>query len=665
MRVSFKNSGHNVYGLAARCKKLGVIALFAVFLTIPASLYAIETPLSSLQTPHVYKETVDALKTISKGRWKEGSEMIAETKDPLAAKIYYWLLFTRSAEEEGFLRLANFIRQNPEWPDIRSLRIKAEKSLSDASKSADIIAWFDDYPPLTAHGFDMYINALLGNGKTDKVRKLLAAWWAKTPLSREDQKALYQKYKAYIGKKAHIKRLDMLLFSGQYTNARAIARVLEGGYPALTEARIALAEQTGNVTALINRVPPNLKRDPGLLYERLRWRRRHDLDFAAMEILHDMPAQNEIQNPDEWWLERHIIIRRLLEQKRYDSAYLLASEHGQKQGLAYAQAEWLTGFLALRYQKRPATAFEHFQLLFTKVETPISRSRAAYWAGEAAKQLGQDEMAKHWVQKAAQYQSSYYGQLASEELQQQGYLPRIAPPSLTLSDKEHFNTMELVQAARLFHSADMREEATRFIQAFINTQESPQAYRFGAELAAELGHYHDAIRIAKKATQKGLFLTVQSYPIITDQLKGVKVEWALVHALIRQESMFDFKARSPSGALGLMQVMPATAREVAKKSGLRHETSWLTAKPSHNIRIGTTYLQRMIDRYDGSYILAVAAYNAGPNRVDEWLKTFGDPRKGDVNVVDWVELIPVYETRNYVQRVMEGLYIYRLRLKNK
>ncbi len=627
---------------------------------------AIETPLGGVQSARTQEEAVKALKEIAKGNWEGGRRIIAETKDPLAAKLYYWLQYTSGPEDVSFAKLAHFIRKNPDWPGIRTMRLKAEKALSIADDNGrDVLVWFQDYPPLTAHGFDIYVGTLIERGQGGKAKELLANWWADTPLSREDQKYIYLKYSKYLDKQAHIRRLDTLLFAKQYTNARAVAGVLGADYQALVEARIALAEETGNVNALINRVPQYLQKDPGLLFERLSWRRRHDLDFAAMEILHDMPPMREVRNPDDWWRERHIIIRRLLEQGRYDSAYLLASKHGQTSGLSYAQAEWLTGFLALRFQKRPATAFQHFQEMYTKMEMPISKSRAAYWAGRAAEELGQEELSQHWYNKAAQHQTVYYGQLAAQELKLKGQLPRIAPPTIGPAELRTFNEAELVQAARLFHEAGLRQETTQFIQAFTDANETPHAFRFAAELAAQLEQYHDAIRIAKKATEKGMFLTAQSYPVITDQLRGVKVEPALVHALIRQESMFDFEARSPAGALGLMQVMPATAQAVARQTGLRHETSWLTSRPSHNIQIGATYMAQMLNRYKGSYPLAIAAYNAGPNRVDKWLKTYGDPRRSEVEMIDWIELIPIYETRNYVQRVMEGVYIYRLRLKER
>ncbi len=647
----------------------GVLLAFCVLLSPFGALKATENPVMVLQSRSDRAETVQALQAINQGRWSLAEQKIAQTKDPLAAKLYYWLVFTKGPKSgwgnTKFVRLAHFIRQNPEWPGTRDLRYMAEDVMPGNLPSSDVAAWFDDYAPLTSKGTQRYMQAMISMGHAAKAKKYLAGWWSRTlVLSRDQQKEIYRSYGGLLDRTDHRKRLDALLYGGRYRNARGIARVLGNGYTQLAEARIALAEeQKAGINALINKVPRSLQSDPGLLYERLRWRRRNNLDVGAMEILHNAPPPQHIQNLPDWWRERHIIIRRLLEKGHHKSAYLLVSQHMQKNGLAYAQAEWLTGWLALRLQDNPTEGLQRFEALYHKVKTPISKARASYWAGRAGKALGQEEISTDWYRKAAKYRTAYYGQLAGAELALADKLPSAAPPAVTNADKNAFERDELVQVARLFHAAGMRKEASRFIQAFVKDEGSPKAYRYGAELAASLDHYHDAIRIAKNATKKGMFLTKQSYPTITDRLGRVDLEWSLVHALIRQESMFDYKATSSAGALGLMQLMPATAKEVAKRAGLSHKTSWLTTNPSHNIQLGTAYLDRMLDRFDGSYVLAIAAYNAGPGRVDKWLELFGDPRTGDVDMVDWIEMMPIYETRNYVQRVMEGIYVYRLRLK--
>jgi len=657
-----------VYPAHAKSKKLAVLCGFLMLFLLPLALSPAlantQATSSHVMSAGASERTVQALKLMESGKWDQARQLVHSTKDPLAAKLFFWLYYTRQDRDVDFIKLVQFIRQNPTWPGITALREKAERMVPDTLPPREIIAWFDDNPPVTDKGSDRYIDAILKTGNTDKARNYLADWWASASLSRDSQRDLFRKYNRYINTAAHHKRFDMLLLKGEYENALAIANVLQQGYPELARARTALATDSADVNFLIRSVPPSLQNDPGLLYERLKWRRRNNLNEEAIQILNAKPSIDKIQNPADWWLERHIIIRRLLEEKNYRRAYQLAANHKLTEGLPFAQAEWMAGWLALRFIKDPKRAEAHFKRLYENVSSPISKSRAAYWVGRALIDLGQREQATKWYQDAAQYRTTFYGQIAAAELSIKGEILSAAPPVISAPEKAAFQHDELIQVAMLLDRAGMNRQASRFFKAFVSKHESAKAYLFAADLSLAMKYYQDAINISKDATSNGLFLTAQSYPVITDQLRGVNLEWALVHALIRQESVFNFEARSPAGALGLMQVMPQTAKETARKLGIQHSTDWLTSRPSHNIRIGTVYLQKMLERYDGAYPLAIAAYNAGPGRVDKWVQIFGDPRTGEVDVIDWIELMPIYETRNYVQRVIEGTYVYRMRLKN-
>lgn len=649
-----------VYGARAKSKKLAasLVFLMLVLIVLPQAAFA------HVMSASASERTVQALKLIEQKKWDQARQIVHATNDPLAAKLYFWLHYTRQDKDVDFIRLVQFIRQNQSWPGIDALREKAERMVPVNLPPSEVIAWFDDYPPLTARGSDRYLEAVLQIGNVQKARAYLSDWWAKATLSRDDQRNLFKKYNQYINTAAHHKRLDMLLLNGQYENAIAIASVLQQGYPELARARTALATDSADINHLIRSVPPSLQNDAGLLYERLKWRRRNNLNEEAIEILNRKPGIDKIQNPADWWLERHIIIRRLLEQKDYRRAYMLSANHKLSDGLPFAQAEWMAGWLALRFQKDPQKALAHFKRLYENVSAPISKSRAAYWVGRALIDLGQREESAKWYQDAAQYRTTFYGQVAASELSMKGEILSAAPPVISAPERTAFQADEFIQVARLLDRAGMKRQASRFLRAFVKQQNSAKAYLFAADLAIEMKYFQDAINISKDATSNGLFLTAQSYPVISDQLRGVRQEWALVHSLIRQESVFNYEAKSPAGALGLMQVMPQTAKETARKMGIQHSTDWLTSRPAHNIQLGTYYLQQMLDRYDGAYPLAIAAYNAGPGRVDNWVRTFGDPRKGEIDVIDWIELMPIYETRNYVHRVVEGTYIYRLRLKD-
>lgn len=618
-----------------------------------------------MQSRAAQDQTVRALQFINQGQWKLARDVVAQTRDPLASKLYYWLIFTEKGDFENFGRLAQFIRQNPDWPGISRLKNKAEKEMPSNLSATEVLAWFADYKPETANGVDRYMQALIATGQNNAAKDFLAHWWATTTLSRDDQRTIFRRYNNYLDRAAHLRRFDTMLHRGQNDNARALAAVLGNGYPELAEARIALKAEKKNVNGLINRVPRNLQSDPGLLFERLRWRRKNNLDMGAVEILHQAPPAKDVQNPKDWWRERHIIIRRMMEAQRFESAYLLAVKHMQQPGsFQFAQAQWVSGFLALRFMKKPTEAYQHFEALYESVETPISKARGAYWAGRAADDFGDKSLGKKWYENAAKHQTTYYGQLAGAKLGHAEALGNAAPPNLTSAEKAAFDKRELIQAVNLFRRAGMYKESSRFLRAFVEDESTPEAYRYAADFALQHGQTADAVRISKDATKKGLFLTAQSYPVISKQLQGIDLEWALVHAIIRQESVFDTKALSHAGARGLMQLMPATAKETARKIGIAHNQSWLTARPQHNIKLGSAYLDQLVRRFDGSYPLAIAGYNAGPGRVDKWLKTFGDPRKGEVDWIDWIEMIPIYETRNYVQRVLEGVYVYRLRLRN-
>jgi len=610
-------------------------------------------------------QIVKALHHIEKNNWKQARNMIAALRDPTASKLYYWLLFQDQERSAAYMpQLQLFIDQNPAWPGREIMIVNAEQNMSDDLPQGDILKWFGQYPPQSAHGLMRYIDALAASGQNDKIGRALAQWWPQGSLGNKEQNDLLHRFGGMINRDAHRLRLDMTLFRNQYTNARALAKILGAGYPQLVEARIALAEKKNGVDVLIEAVPRGLQDDPGLLYERIKWRRKKGYDVGAIELLHRAPDAQRLQNSDEWWRERHILIRRLLEKKSYQSAYLLASQHKQKEGLGFAQAEFLSGWLALRFLDNAVGALQHFEVLYAGVETPISKARAAYWAGRALDDIGSKDKAGIWYEKAARFQTVFYGQLAAVRLAQKGDLPAPRLPQITMQQSTAFENDELFIAAKLLHKAGLDKTSSRFFNAFARHHNSAAAYYFAARATEDLKRYDDTIALAKKATDKGLFLTAQSYPTMTSALSSVDVEWALVHGLIRQESRFNQTIKSPAGAIGLMQLMPATAKITARKLGLSHRTSWLASRPSHNIRLGSAYIKQMLARYDGSYPLALAAYNAGPGRVDSWLRIYGDPRTGAIDILDWMEIVPIYETRNYMQRVTEAIYVYRLRLKN-
>lgn len=625
-----------------------------LFFAVPQTGWAQDNSLNDSDRAAVTR----ALQAAGQKRWSYAEEQIAEAKNPLAARIYYWMYYTEAEGPFAFNRISAFVRQVPGWPRRGTLILAAEKSIRDDTPADAIVRWFDDFSPRTSDGMDRYMKALQAQGQTQKMVDAINAWWGDAALSMDQQGKFLRMYGKMITPDSHKRRFNVTLHNGQHTQAQAIASVLGKGYPALAEARIALAGGAAGVDTLVSRVPPHLQNDPGLALERLRWRRKKDMDFRAIEILHNAPSADLIANPDDWWRERHILARRLMERKQYDSAYLLVSKHGLKEGASYAEAQFLAGFLALRFADKPEQGFEYFEALYHNSKTPITRSRAAYWAGLASEKLKADKIARQWYEAGAQYPTAFYGQMSLAKLGRDSE-PVALKPALPVSVRQEFERNDMIQVARLLHRAGLRQDASAFLRAYANNATTLEQFFQAASLASEWQHYHDSVAIAKQAQTKGIVMADYAFPTMLAQVKPLKTEWALLHAIIRQESAFDQHALSPAGARGYMQLMPATAREVATKAGLTHRNEWLTDRPEHNIRLGAMYISQMIDRFDGNYPMALAAYNAGPGRVNGWVQVNGDPRTGEVDLIDWVELIPVAETRNYVQRVLEGVYIYR------
>lgn len=606
----------------------------------------------------------DALKAAEEGRFTQAQSLAARS-GPVAREAVEWMRLMSYDTRAGYSEILSFVGRHPDWPDMDKLRVVAEGRMPDSLSDNDILALFSRAKPVTADGMARYLDALLRRRQTAEALADLKAWWPGAKMTASQQAMMISRFGQYLGTPDHARRLEVLLPAKSYDTARALAGQIGNGYNELVETRIAIQEGDDGVEGRLSRVPSNLRNDAGLMLSRLQYRRSKDLDQAAIEILDNAPAAGSTATPEAWWKERNVLTRRMIENQNYKTAYRLASQHGLKpEGADYAQAEWLAGWLALRFQNEPWKAFEHFERMFNAVKTPVSKSRAAYWAGRASDGLRHPEVALQWYQVAARYQTTFYGQRAAEHINLPLTMISGSKPPVSASQQAAFDGRDLVQAARLFHQAGLRRERAKMIFALIDDAHSPQDYRLATDLAASMGQVDMAVKVAKKAEKDGVFLTDYAFPTQQQLVRAGGADPALVHSLIRQESQFDQFAQSSAGALGLMQLMPATAKHTAQKAGMVHNATWLTAKPEHNIRLGSLYINEMLNRYKGFLPLAVAAYNAGPGRVDQWIGQIGDPRAPGVDLIDWIEKIPVYETRNYVQRVMEGYNVYRMRLNN-
>ncbi len=567
-----------------------------------------------------------------------------------------WLRYYKGDSGDSFSVISKFMRANPDFPAQDRIRREAEQAMHVNTPDKDILSWFSLNPPQTTKGMKLFADAMRRANLQAELKKEVNAWWGQASLSRAEQQEGYAAFKSILTKEAQEQRLRTLIHREQYTNARALAGTLGAGYTALTEARISLRSGKGNADAAVRAVPSSLMNDEGLMFDRLKFRRQKDNNAGAIEILNASPSSDKMYNPDDWGKERGIIARRLFEDGKYQQAYKIAANHKIKDGAGFSSNEWMAGWIALEYLKDSWKAFEHFERLYHNVETPISKSRAAYWAGLASERLKHPEVARKWYNVGAKYKTTFYGQLAAEKA---GVAERVQYSGVKANAA--VKNSALAQSAKWLANNGHKSEASMFFTKMIDVAKTPADYAAVAEVANALGMKNIAIRAAQDCEKTtGVQLVSFAFPKVENYLGKIDfVEWALVHALIRQESRYDDKAISSAGARGLMQLMPATAREVARKAGMSHDHNWLTSKPSHNVALGSRYLRQMLDRYNGNYAMALAAYNAGPGRVDRWINEIGDPRDPKVDLINWIEMIPIYETRNYVQRVLESTEVYR------
>ena len=603
-----------------------------------------------------------AEQTVSQN-WAKVADLGEKTPYPVIKKLSMWLYITHTPLPVSFQTLSAFMLKNPEWPVPMSIVEKTESKMPEGLRPYTVIEWFDKHSPRTAHGLDLYLRALRQMGYTEQVEKVLETRWEKIRLSEKDLKIFIKDHKTLLTNADHYNRVDYLIWNDRVGEAEDVLPYLDGDLRTLAEARLALASNKPGATTTLNRVPKELLNDSALLYERLRWRRRHNLDVQAFELLSAQPAH--LTNPAKWWQERHILARRALEKGEYELAYRITARHHLIEGFEFSQAEWLLGWLDLRFLKKPDDAYRHFTLLFDKVKFPVSKSRAAYWLGRACDELKRPEEAQDWYQKAAAYPTTFYGQLARQTLPDTFVPPASSPPDIDVLSEKEFNADSRVEAIRLLAKAKMREEARPLFDALVAEADTPADYALIAQLSKSAKMNQYAVQAGKNLSQSfGIALMDEGYPIPPLPASAANNK-SLIYAIIRQESLFDEKAESPAGARGLMQLMPTTAKNIAKRLKIPFSAGRLTSDPDYNMTIGSAYFQHLLDEYDGSLVLSIATYNAGPSNVGEWIDLFGDPRDPKTDIIDWIEIIPFYETRNYVQRVLENSYVYQERLGQK
>ena len=611
-----------------------------------------------------------AISEMQKSKWSTALNTAKKAKDKSIYNFIQWRHLLTTGNQASFYDYKVFIDHNPEYPRIDRLRYLAEQKLSTAKVSPKkIINWFGGNEPHSGFGKMILGESYLLTGDKSKGINLIKEGWITAKLSKNDLKFFRKKFKKYLNSKDYIKRADYLAWNGKHWDLKRLTRYLPKDYELLYTARQILISKGYGVDQAIKNVPQKFKNDAGLNYDRLKWRRKKGRVDSSVEILLKIRNDKDyLVMPEKWWKEREIISRALIYKKKYEIAYKISSNHGMRQGPEFAAAEWMSGWIALSFLNDPLTAKDHFENFYNNVTYPISTSRGAYWLGRAYEKLGNKDQSKSWYQEASNYLTTYYGQLAFLKINPNNKFELSKDMEVDNKYRYVFFNKELVKVTYLLDELK-KDKYTKFILRHLaNDNIAMGSEVLAAELATSINRYDFAIQVSKIASYQKRFHNKYNYPLISTPktINGRKIpDGALILSIIRQESEFDLEANSHAGAKGLMQLMPYTAQLVSKQAKLPYSKSKLTKDPEYNINLGSHYIAGLILQYDGAYPFAIAAYNAGPNRVKYWKKINKNPQKNQINYVDWVELIKFRETRNYVQRVLENYNVYRYILEQK
>ncbi len=586
----------------------------------------------------------------------------------ITAKTVEWLYLKNKASEAGFVRIYEFIRKNPHWPSQKTLRRKAEWTLMRENVPPRImLRYFESYKPVSGNGKAALALAHLALGDKKKAKKWIRSAWHYDSLGKKaEEKVMRSNLRRLLSDKDHKIRMDRMLYK-RATSASGLraAKRLGRKYIKLANARLAVMKRSRKAAKLIAGVKKGkLGNDTGLLYNRIQWNRRNKNNAKATRLLLRAPTSHkQLGNPIEWWTERRIGARKALAAKQYKNAYKIAAAHGFSSGFYFSDGEFLAGFIALRFLKQPKTALKHFTRLNSQASNPRRLSRAQYWLGRVNERLGNKEQARAHYEKAAQHPMLYYGQLALNTLSRKAQFSFPRPQKATAAERRAFKAMETVRAMKMLYEAGYDRLLNPFFYNLTSRLKTASSFRLLAEMADDFKLKHWVLRVGKIGLKRGFPMALYAYPKGgMPALPKTIVEKAMVYGLIRQESEFNPKAKSHAGARGLMQIMPGTARHIAKDHGFKYSKARLTASAAYNTKLGTVHLADLLKRFSGSYIMTMAGYNAGPGNIPKWIKAYGDPRTGAIDPIDWVELIPFTETRNYVQHVLENTQVYRAHL---
>ncbi|MDA7462171.1 lytic transglycosylase domain-containing protein [Candidatus Pelagibacter ubique] len=611
-----------------------------------------------------------SIQAMEKSQWTTALKNSKKAKDKSIYNFIQWRHLLTTGNQATFYDYITFIQNNKDYPRISRIKYLAEQKLStDKISPKKIINWFGVDEPLSGYGMLVLGESFIQTGDSEKGIALIKRGWITAELSRANMKSLSKKYRKYLNSKDYVNRADYLAWENKYWDLKRMLPYLPKDYQLLYTARQILMSKSYGVDQAIKNVPQKFKNDAGLNHDRLKWRRKRGRIDSSLEILFSIKNNKDyLVRPDKWWVERAIMTRALIYKNKYETAYKVASQHSLDKGSKFAEAEWLSGWIALSFLNDPILAVDHFNNFYQNVSYPISLARGAYWLGRSYEKIGDKRQSEDWYREATKYLTTYYGQLAFLKINPSQNFELEEQANVKDEYRKYFYNKELVKITHLLNELNKDKYTKNILRHLANDNIASGSEILAAELATNISRYDFAIQVSKLASYEKRFHNTFNYPIISvpQYVNGRKIpETAFILSLIRQESEFDMRANSHVGAQGLMQIMPYTAKLVAKQAKLPYSKSRLTSDPEYNINLGSHYIAGLILQYDGAYPFATAAYNAGPKRVKHWKKINKDPQKKQIDFVDWVELIPFKETRNYVQRVMENYNVYRYILEKK
>ncbi len=630
-----------------------------------------ETETSKILNKKDFAQAKETIKFIKAKKWNSALKSAEKVKDKEFRNLITWMHLKTTRNGASFNEYRKFIEQNEDYPRINRIKYLAEEKIYLRNNSpTSIINWFEKNPPLGGIGKIKLAEAYIEQGKLDKVKELAKEGWITANIRKNDLGYYRAKFKKFITAEDHIKRADYLAWERKYWDLKRMLKYLPKDQRALYNARQILMSNSYGVDNAISKVPQFLKNDPGLEYDRLRWRNRRGRLEPSLEILYQNANKTESQmvRPDKWWEQRESVTRSLIYKKRYKTAYKVASEHSLSSGPSFAEAEWLSGWIALTFLESPEYAINHFQNFYNNVGYPISLARGAFWLGSSYESLGEIETANKYFLEASKFPMTYYGQLSFNKINPGGNFELKDQSFYDKDYEKEFKNNKLIKHVILLTELDASQYAKDILKHLADLNIEKGSEVLAAELSTSVERYDFAIQISKKASYEKRFLNKYNYPVIaTPKVVNNKQmpKQEIILAIIRQESEFDRKANSWAGARGMMQLMKYTAKIVAKQAKLPYSISRLTQDPEYNIKLGSYYFNGLLEDYNGIFPFAIAAYNAGPNRVKTWRRVNGDPSKGQISYINWIEQIRFEETRNYVQRVLENINVYKYILRKE